>query len=79
MTNELLLVSRDWKNEITPFLSMDHSPMQVDLVNLSMPIVGPGRWTMTQRHLCLHDLWPKVIERGRELLREAEASDEPRT
>ena len=77
-SEELYTASRGWKNDLLPFLSTDHSPASVDLVNLAMPFVGPGRWTMTQRHLRLRELWPKVIEQGRQLLAEAEASNEPR-
>jgi len=75
IAEELFTAARDWSNELLPFLSSDHSPAQVDLVNLTMPFVGPGRWTVTPRHLRLKELWPKVIERGRELLSEAEASE----
>ncbi|KAH7058570.1 hypothetical protein BKA62DRAFT_746551 [Auriculariales sp. MPI-PUGE-AT-0066] len=50
---------------VSAWCRTDHSPVSVELVNASMPFVGPGRWTMTSKHMTLRDLWERgVIQRA---------------
>ncbi|KZV97012.1 DNase I-like protein [Exidia glandulosa HHB12029] len=53
LTDGLLKSSRNWKIQLSNLNKDDHSRISVEIVNMDMPEIGPGRWTM--RELLIHD------------------------
>ncbi|KZV90474.1 DNase I-like protein [Exidia glandulosa HHB12029] len=80
VTEPLLDSSRNWKIETSSLNRDDHSRVSVELVNLDMPEIGPGRWSMKESLLHCPDFLAAVETAGQHALTRLKAySEDERT
>ncbi|EJD35016.1 DNase I-like protein [Auricularia subglabra TFB-10046 SS5] len=75
-TRALLLASRDWSIDISGMNQDDHSRVSINLADLAMPEVGPGRWSLKAATLQDEGLLSDFDEMGQEALRKVEQMTE---
>ncbi|EJD34057.1 DNase I-like protein [Auricularia subglabra TFB-10046 SS5] len=72
LTRRVMLTTGEWKTELSGITANDHSRISVEIVNPNMPVIGKGRWTMSQQLISDNKFVLKATELGQDAQRNIE-------